>query len=183
MHDIEPFYNWRHLYTSEDDSMSPFYGQEYSDIYFTHTVYNYYIHPQWDDFGSNTLYLKILYADYPRGTAIIELIGEWNDCLYNDIMFLKRNVIEPLMENGIAQFILVGENVLNFHYSDTAYYEEWVEEIEDGWIVCIGMLPHVIAEMRKGRLGRYLILDDAINELPWRTYMPENLIMKVLELV
>jgi hypothetical protein len=183
MHNIEPFYNWRHIYTSEDDSMSPFHGYEYSDIYFTHTVYNYYIHPQWDDFGSNTLYLKILYADYSRGTAVVELIGEWNDCLYNDIMFLKRNVIEPLMENGIVQFVLVGENVLNFHYSDTAYYEEWVEEIEDGWIVCIGFLPHVIAEMRKGRLGRYITLDDAINELPWRTYMPENLIMKVLEMV
>ncbi|HPS83418.1 MAG TPA: hypothetical protein PLA88_03815 [Bacteroidales bacterium] len=179
MHDIEPFYNWRHLYISEEDSMSPFYGREHSDIYFTHTVYNYYIHPQWDDFGSNTLYLKIIFADYRSRTAIIEFIGEWNDLLYNDIMFLKRNVIEPMIESGISQFILIGENVLNFHYSDTDYYEEWLEELDEGWITCIGFLPHVVQDMRKGRISRYFTINDELNNLNWRTYLPDNLILKV----
>jgi hypothetical protein len=59
-------------------------------------VYDHVIHPQWDNFGS-TLYLKLLFADYDEGYVIIELIGEWNDLLHNDIMFLKRNIIEPLM--------------------------------------------------------------------------------------
>jgi len=179
MHDIEPFYNWRHLYISEEDSMSPFYGREHSDIYFTHTVYNYYIHPQWDDFGSNTLYLKIIFADYRSRTAIIEFIGEWNDLLYNDIMFLKRNVIEPMIESGISQFILIGENVLNFHYSDTDYYEEWLEELDEGWITCIGFLPHVVQDMRKGCINRYFTINDELNNLNWRTYLPDNLILKV----
>jgi len=99
--------------------------------------------------------------------------------LYNDIMFLKRNVIEPLMESGIAQFILIGENVLNFHYSDTDYYEEWVEELDEGWIVGIGFLPHVVQDMRKGRIGRYITIDEQLNDLPWRTFLPDNLIQVV----
>src|SRR5678810_1387575 len=81
MHDIEPYYNWRHIYVSEEDQRSPFYGREYSEFVFSQTVYNYYIHPQWDEFGSSTLYIKVLMADYTSGYAIIEMIGEWNDCL------------------------------------------------------------------------------------------------------
>src|SRR5690349_18387201 len=117
MHDIEPFYNWRHIYVSEQDERSPFYGRVYSEFEFSNTVYNYYIHPQWDDFGSNTLYIKILFADYERQFVILEFIGEWNDALYNDIMFLKREVVEELESQGIRKFILIGENVLNFHGS------------------------------------------------------------------
>ncbi|MEJ7675142.1 MAG: hypothetical protein WKF59_21170 [Chitinophagaceae bacterium] len=41
-----------------------FYGREYSEFDFSQTVYNYYIHPQWDEFGSSTLYIKVLMADY-----------------------------------------------------------------------------------------------------------------------
>lgn len=41
MHDIEPFYNWRHLYTADEDPRSPFYGREYSEFEFSQTVYNY----------------------------------------------------------------------------------------------------------------------------------------------
>ena len=124
MHDIEPYYNWRHLYTAEEDSKSPFFGRTYSEFEFTQTVYNYYIHPQWDDIGSQTLYLKVLYADYEIGFAVIELIGEWNDAIENDIMTLKRELIDKMVFQGISKFIMIGENVLNFHSSDECYYEE-----------------------------------------------------------
>ena len=95
-------------------------------------------HPQWDGFGSSTLYIKILFVDYDEGCAIIEMIGEWNDCLHNDIMHLKREVIEDMQLEGIYRFILIGENVLNFHYSDDSYYDEWFDETADvdGWIAC-----------------------------------------------
>jgi len=63
MHNIEPYENWDYLYSSERDEHSPFYGREYSEFEFVNTIYNYYIHPLWDDFGSRTLYLKILMAD------------------------------------------------------------------------------------------------------------------------
>jgi len=34
MHDIEPYYNWRHIYISEEDERSPFYKREYSEFEF-----------------------------------------------------------------------------------------------------------------------------------------------------
>ena len=57
MHDIEPYYSWRHLYIASEDHDSPFYRREYSEFEFTHAIYNYLIHPQWDEIGSSTLYL------------------------------------------------------------------------------------------------------------------------------
>src|SRR3982751_2996274 len=141
MQDIEPFYNWRHLYVAEEDKLSPFFGRVYSEFEFSQTVYNYYIHPQWDDFGSRTLYLKVLMADYEEKYAIIELFGEWNDAIENDIMTLKRDVLEKFMYEGIHKFILITENVLNFHSGDRDYYEELYDELseEEGWIVAINM--------------------------------------------
>ena len=76
MHDIEPYYRWRSHYVASEDPRSPFHGRVYSEFQFTEKIYNYYIHPQWDGFGSATLYLKILYVDYDEGYAMIELIGE-----------------------------------------------------------------------------------------------------------
>ncbi|MEZ4738641.1 MAG: hypothetical protein R2818_04620 [Flavobacteriales bacterium] len=135
MHDIEPFYNWRDRYTAEEDERSPFFGHEHSEFEFAHAVYDHVLHPQWDSIGSETLYIKIIYADYDEGYAIIEMIGEWNDLLGNDIMYLKRDHLEAMMDQGISKFILIGENVLNFHTSDDEYYSEWFEELneQDGW--------------------------------------------------
>ncbi|MFN9958788.1 MAG: hypothetical protein ACK55I_37330, partial [bacterium] len=123
---------------------------------YSNTVYNYYIHPQWDEFGSTTLYIKILYVDYDRSYTIIEMIGEWNDALYNDIMFFKREVAELMMNEWITKFILIGENVLNFHGSDDCYYEEWFQEVEEGYIVAINFRPHVLTEMKKYNLDYYM---------------------------
>ena len=111
MHDLEPFYNWRHRYSAEEDERSPFFGTEHSEFEFTNAVYDHAIHPQWDAFGSETLYLKVLFTDYDAGVTIIELIGEWNDLLGNDVMFLKRDLIEPMMSHGIDKFILIGEPI------------------------------------------------------------------------
>ena len=114
MHNIEPFYNWRHLYISEEDERSPFFGRQYSEFEFTHTIYNYYIHPQWDEFGSRTLYLKVLLADYEEKFVIMELIGEWNDAIENDIMNLKRDVADKFIYEGISKFILITEKRTQF---------------------------------------------------------------------
>ena len=175
MHDIEPFYSWRNLYIASEDERSPFYGQEYSEIEFTHAIYNYLIHPQWDEIGSATLFIKILYADYDDGYCIIEMIGEWNDCLYNDIMYLKRNIVEPLVENGINKFILIGENVLNFHSSDDNYYQEWFEDLEDGWIVAINFRDFVIREFENANIDYYIAFGKHFNDVNWRKYTPMDL--------
>jgi len=179
MHFIEPYYTWRHLYIASEDERSPFYGRDYSEFEFTHAIYDYCIHPQWDEMGSSTLYLKILYANYEDGYCIIEMIGEWNDVLHNDIMYLKRNVIEILMENGINKFILIGENVLNFHSDDPDYYQEWFDEIEEGWIVGLNFREHVINEFRDCNLDYYIAFGGRFNEFSWRTDDPHQLFLKI----
>ena len=182
MQDIEPYYNWRHLYTAEEDRNSPFFGRTYSEFEYTQTIYNYYIHPQWDEFGSKTLYLKIIFADYETSYAVIELMGEWNDAIENDIMTLRREVTDELFRHGINKFILIGENVLNFHSSDDSYYEEWKEQLEDenGWVVLFNLTEQSKYDFTRARLTNFVEL----MEIPqWRTYKPEVLLQMVESLL
>jgi len=174
MHHLEPHYHWRDLYTAEEDERSPFFGRTYSEFHFTHKLYNFYLHPQWESFGSATLYGKILYADYDEHFALIELIGEWNDTLYNDIMHLKRTVVDELYKEGIVKFVLFCENVLNFHSADDDYYAEWAEEVheEDGWITCINTRQHVMEEMQQARLEHYMHFGEEYNDIFWRPQKP-----------
>ena len=183
MHDIEPFYNWRHLYTSEDDLRSPFLGREYSEFVFSQTVYNYYIHPQWDDFGSSTLYMKLLFVDYDTGFAVIEFIGEWNDAINNDIMVLKRDIADHLINEGISKFILIGENVLNFHASDDCYYQEWFEDIEDGWVVALNFRDHVRHEFNKYSIDYYLAFGGELDDMKWRLFSPNQLFERIESII
>ena len=183
MHDIEPYYNWRDYYIASEDERSPFFGREYSEFEFTNQIYNFAIHPQWDYFGSPTLVLKILYTDYDNGFAIIETLGEWNDCLHNDIMFLKREIIDEMIPEGINKFIVIGENVLNFHSSDESYYEEWFEDVEDGWIAFVNFRPHVLHEFMAANLDCYFISGGELEDLNWRTFLPQNLFQFIDRLV
>lgn len=185
MHDIEPYYKWRNKYIASEDRQSPFYGKVYSEFQFTHKIYNYYIHPQWDEFGSSTLYMKLLYVDYKKGYAIIELIGEWNDCLKNDIMFLKRNIIDELVALGIYKYILICEHVLNFHGSDNCYYEEWYEDIADhsGWICFLNTLDHVEMEMKDTQIQYYVNLGAYYADVNWRPQSPKFIFNAIEALV
>ena len=122
--------------------------------------------------------MKIIYADYELNFAVLELIGEWNDAIENDIMTLKRDVIDKLFAEGITKFILIGENVLNFHSGDRDYYQEWFEEVtdENGWIVILNMPESTQHDFRKKKLNHYIELID----LPeWRTYKPYHLFRKI----
>lgn len=183
MHYVEPHYNWRGYYIASEDPSSPFYGREYSEFEFNNAVYNFYIHPQWDSIGSPTLFIKILFTDYDSGFVIIELLGEWNDAIENDIMILKRDIIEPIMEQGITKFILIGENVLNFHYSDDCYYEEWFDEVEDGWIAMVNFHEHVISEFERANIDHYFLMGGELEDIEWRTYLPQQFFDKVSSLV
>ena len=178
MHDIEPWHGWRDEYTAENDKKSPFHGCVYDEFNFSNKIYNYYIHPQWDYFGSETLYGKLLFVNYTKHFAVIELIGEWNDALYNDIMFLKRQLADILNKNKIYRFTIICENVLNFHGDDDCYYEEWYDDIRDdrGWICLINTFDHVSSEMSKYRLHHYINFGSKYNNLPWRTIKPDLLL-------
>lgn len=184
MHTIEPFYNWQHFYIAADDPLSPLYGREYSEFEFTNTIYNFYIHPQWDDIGSETLYIKILFVDYEEKYAIIEFIGEWNDAINNDIMLLKRDFIDQLNYNGIHKYILIGENVLNFHHSDDSYYEEWFEENgNQGWMVLLNFRQHVLREFNQAGLDYYFVYGGELDDFDWRKFSPGQVFGNVSKII
>jgi hypothetical protein len=174
MHFVEPHFGWRGYYTAEEDPQSPFYNRVYNEFEFEHKIYNYVIHPQWDNIGSETLFIKLLFIDYQDGYAIIELIGEWNDAIENDIMTLKRDIIELLIHEGINKFILIGENILNFHSSDDSYYEEWIDDIEDGWVALINFHDHVSREMKSANIDQYFFMGGQLDDVEWRTFLPHQ---------
>ena len=179
MHDIEPFHKWEKYYVANEDERSPFYQREYNFQLYTQEIYGYFIDPYWDYIGSETLYIKVLFVDYTEQIAIIEFIGEWNDALHNDIMYFKRNIIESLIGTGITKFILLGENIMNFHYSDDSYYEEWFEEVEDGWIAIVNFRDHVILEMQQIGLDHYFLSGGEIEKIEWRTHSPVHFYEKI----
>jgi len=181
MHTIEPYFNWRDNYIASEDDKSPFYGQVYNEFSFTNKIYNYFIHPQWDSIGSPTIYLKVIFADYTAQFAVIELIGEWNDAIHNDIMFLKRELIDHMIDQGIKYFILICDNVLNFHGDDDCYYEEWYEEVSDeqGWIVMVNLLKHVQEEMEQTGLQYFLNIGPKFNDVPWRGKKPGHFFLDI----
>ncbi len=185
MHKIEPYYRWRELYVAAEDEASPFFQREYSEFMFTDKIYNYYIHPQWDSFGSNTLYLKILFVDYAKQYAIIEMIGEWNDCIGSDVIVLKRNLIDQLLAKGIYKYIMIGDNLLNYFVDDDCYYEEWYEEVRDenGWVAMVNIRDHIVEEMEQGSIHHYLHVGPHLNGFAWRKLYPKHVFAFIKERV
>jgi hypothetical protein len=183
MHTIEPYYNWRHLYIASEDPQSPMYGYFNSEVEFTDRIFDHIIHPQWDNFGCETLFLKILFVDYSTGYAIIEFLGEWNDAVHNDIMRFKRDLIDEMLPLGIDKYILIGENILNFHADITDYYEEWLEEVPEGWMAFLNLRPHVLDEISSYGLDQFFVLGGELDDFAWRTKKPEMLYKKLEEIV
>jgi len=177
VHDIEPFFRWIDDYNAARDERSPFYGNTYSEFYYGNKIYNYLIHPQWEDIGSETLYLKVLWVDYQARFAIIELLGEWNDCVEDDCQTLKRNLIDKMVDQGIVHYLLIGENILTFHSGEDDYYREWLEDITDeaGWVVLINLRDHVIQDFREAGIHQLFFIGKDYNTLNWRLYRPADL--------
>jgi len=68
--------------------------------------------------------------------------------------------------------------VLNFHSSDTDYYEEWGEDIRDdgGWVVAINMPEQTQYDFRRSHIDRYITLMESAN---WRTYQPHDFFQSI----
>jgi hypothetical protein len=125
-----------------------------------------------------------LFTDYEAQFTIIELFGEWNDTLHNDIMLLKRNVIDHLLAVGIKYFVLMGENVFNFHGSiEDDYYAEWFEEVEDGWITGINFAEFVEREWEKYHLDYYINFGGNLHLPQWRTLKPELIFLSINHII
>jgi hypothetical protein len=97
-------------------------------------------------------------------------------------MNLKREVADKFMAEGIYKFILIGENVLNFHSSDKEYYSEWFDEVTDesGWIVCLNMPEQTQYDFTRAKLNRYIELMEIEN---WRVYKPFHLFKKINDII
>ena len=104
MHNIEPYYRWREEYAPEDDTRSPFYGRKYTEW---KQIYNFVLHPMWDDFESETLYLKVLMADYEENYAIIITTnaGLWRYKIGDTISFTSLNPFRIKITGRTAHFI------------------------------------------------------------------------------
>ena len=180
MHTLEPYYAWRNHYVASNDPRSPFLTGPTASLStrpkstITSSIRSGTPSTRPPCFAKS-------FVDYDERFAIIEFIGEWNDCLYNDIMQLKREVIDVLMAEGIHRYILIGENVLNFHFSDDCYYEEWFDEVteDDGWIALLNFREHVIDDMKAIDLDSYFVLGGELSELGWRTFSPANLYQRI----
>ena len=99
--------------------------------------------------------------------------GVRNDAIANDIMHLKRNIIDVLLHKGIRKFLFVAENVLSFYADDESYYEEWHEELEEnGWVVVMNLPDQSMEEFMNSRVRDYLFFEHIEN---WRTYQPHAL--------
>ncbi|MDG1720274.1 MAG: hypothetical protein P8I31_03370, partial [Bacteroidia bacterium] len=102
-------------------------------------------------------------------------IGEWNDAINNDIMLFKTELIDQLIDCGIQNFVVIMENVLNFHADGDDYYQEWIEEIH-GEIFLINALPHVLDELDRYHLYNQLSFGSRLNDIDWRKLKPDQII-------
>jgi hypothetical protein len=99
---------------------------------------------------------------------------------HNDIMLLKRNVLDEMMAEGIQKYIFIGENVLNFHSSDDCYYEELFQELEEGWVVGINFREHVVSEFKRCNIDYYINFGGRFDDFPWRALRP-NVFIHLIE--
>ena len=178
MHNLEPFYGWRDFYRAEDDDKSPFYEKEYNEFEFSEVIYNHYIHPQWDSIESDTLFAKIIYVNYDSGMAMVELIGEWNDAISNDIELLIANLLDFLINEGVNKIILLGTYVLNYHAGENDYYLDLLDKLEGGWLKYLEFSEPVLNEMRANGVLDYLSPVN-LQSINWRIKQPEAILNEV----
>lgn len=180
LRDIEPFYGWIPLYSHEADPLSPFHEVEHSQTSYDRFIYTYEAHPLWDDIGSENLLVKILYADYGLGYAILELFGEWNDLHLNDFKLLAENCLTYLADNGIHKYVFIAENVFNAYLQDDDYYREFADEIgEDGWMCLLRLRQNVREDFVRYGIGHYFYWSGELDEVRWRKLKPWELFQLV----
>ncbi|MEM6631489.1 MAG: hypothetical protein AAF694_17540 [Bacteroidota bacterium] len=176
LHHIEPFYGWLNRYNHEADPRSPFHKVEHNLFYFDRSINRIPAHPLWDEIGSESLLVKILYADYSEGFAIIELFGEWNDLFENDFKLLAENCLTYLIDHGITRFILVCENVFHIYPDSDDYYQALQEELGfEGWMCTLRPRDEVWSEMLQYGIDSYFYRSPLLDEVPWRKIPPLQL--------
>ncbi|MCD6178890.1 MAG: hypothetical protein J7K39_03200, partial [Bacteroidales bacterium] len=67
----------------------------------------------------------------------------------------------------------------NFHADDDSYYQEWFDNLDEGWIVGLNFLEHNLDEIKATRLDYYISFGGEFDALDWRTYNPLKLFEKI----
>ena len=121
----------------------------------------------------------IFAEDYPNLSRFLKPIFKATSG--HGALTLWQPIIDELVKQDIHKFILIGENVLNYHGDDNCYYEEWWDDIKDeeGWIAFVNFRPHVIDEMVETELQYYVNLDDVFGEINWRPQPPNKLFQAI----
>ena len=179
MFDIEPFQGWLFLYQNELDSNSPFAEIDHNSLYFDRFIYEFPVHPDWDEIDSENLLIKILFVSYEDKYAIIELLGDWNDLQQNDFRLLSDNCLRLLLEEGVNKFILIAENIFNTYLGPDDYYEALTEDLETGWLVLIRPREQMKMEFREYGIDQYVFWSDEWDDLNWRKLKPWQLFQLV----
>jgi hypothetical protein len=91
--------------------------------------------------------------------------------------------VDEMIPLGIDKYILIGENILNFHADITDYYEEWLEEVPNGWMAFLNLREHVVQELSAYGIDQYFILGGDLDHLEWRIKKPDLLYAKLLAVV
>ena len=78
---------------------------------------------------------------------------------------------------------MIGENILNFHGSDDSYYEEWFEDLEDGWITAINFRDFILEEMQQYNIDSYINSGGDLDVINWRTLTPQVLCARIHEII
>jgi hypothetical protein len=73
--------------------------------------------------------------------------------------------------------------VLNFHSSDDCYYEEWFQEVEEGWIVALNFQEHVLEEFRRSNIDYYVNFGGEFDQMMWRILLPGQLYTLVKQVI
>ena len=181
MHDVEPHYGWLHLYSNAMDPRSPFHEVVHNLFEFDRSVYNYAAHPLWEDIGSESLLVKVLFAEYTQGFAILEFLGEWNDLFENDFKLLAENCLTYFIDAGICKFIFICENIFNVYIDADDYYEALQEEMDEGWICLLRARDHVKQEFRQYGIDSWLYWSEELDSIQWRKLKPQQLFVRVDE--
>lgn len=172
LHDFEPFFGWLAMYNHEMDERSPFHEVEHNQFYYDRSVNQIPAHPLWDDFGSESLLIKIQFVDYQEGYAIIEFFGEWNDIYDNDFKLLCENVLSFLLDFEVNKFIFIVENVFHAYMGADDYYQALEEELGDGWISLLKTRREVKEDMQEYGIDQYFYFNPNLDQLAWRKLKP-----------
>ncbi len=176
LHHIEPFYGWLAWYSHDQDERSPFHEVEHNQFYYDRSINQIPAHPLWDDFGSESLLCKILFADYEKGFAIIELFGEWNDLFDNDFKLFAENCLTYLVDHGIDRFVLICENVFHIYLDQTDYYDAMLDELgESGWMCLLRTRQQVKEDLDEYGVSAFFYQSERLDQIPWRRLKPAQL--------